>query len=291
MLRKGGIMEKRKHYGPLGIIALPGCEKLAKQVNAYLVAWRANRESDQAGYVEDSYMIDVDLPRFGNGEAKAALKQTVRGYDLYIMVDVCNYSVDYVMNGIKNPMSPDEHYQNVKRVIAACTGKPARINVVMPFLYESRQHRRTNRESLDSAMMLQELVKYLSSKEVQNESFLNCLNVPAYVGASDYIASAYASGKVTESQFALASSQVSMAEWGIPQPFITGTLNTYYYSKNAPAVFRAIIDQSSYPTTGDQILTETTSLDGIRKGLYLIEYLWMHGTTPKEFPATLPAGA
>ena len=92
-------MEARKHYGPLGIIALPGCEKLAKQVNAYLVAWRANRESDQAGYVEDSYMIDVDLPRFGSGEAKAALKQTVRGYDLYIMVDVCNYSIEYTMNG------------------------------------------------------------------------------------------------------------------------------------------------------------------------------------------------
>ena len=153
-------MEARKHYGPLGIVALPGCEKLAKQVNAYLVAWRANRKNDQAGYVEDSYMIDVDLPRFGSGEAKAALKQTVRGYDLYIMVDVCNYSIEYTMNGRTNPMSPDEHYQNVKRVIAACTGKPSRINVVMPFLYESRQHRRTNRESLDCAMMLQELVSF-----------------------------------------------------------------------------------------------------------------------------------
>ena len=153
-------MELRKHYGPLGIIALPGCEKLAKQVNAYLAAWRANRESDQAGYREDSYMIEADLPRFGSGEAKAQLKQTVRGYDLYIMVDVCNYSVKYTMNGKPNPMSPDDHYQNLKRVIAACTGKPARINVVMPFLYESRQHRRTGRESLDSAMMLQELESY-----------------------------------------------------------------------------------------------------------------------------------
>ena len=153
-------MEIQKHYGPLGIIALPGCEKLAKQVNAYLVAWRANEESDQAGYQEDTYMIDVDLPRYSSGEAKATLKQTVRGYDLYIMVDVCNYSVKYTMNGIQNPMSPDEHYQNLKRVIAACTGKPARINVVMPFLYESRQHRRTGRESLDSAMMLQELAGY-----------------------------------------------------------------------------------------------------------------------------------
>lgn len=153
-------MEISKHYGPLGIVALPGCEKLAKQVNAYLVAWRANRSSDQAGYIEDSYMIDVDIPRYPSGEAKAALKQTVRGYDLYIMADVTNYSVSYTMNNLENPMSPDEHFQNVKRVIAACTGKPARINVVMPFLYESRQHRRTGRESLDSAMMLQELVGY-----------------------------------------------------------------------------------------------------------------------------------
>ena len=151
-------MEIRKHYGPLGIIALPGCEKLAKQVNAYLVAWRANRSSDQAGYIEDSYMIDVDIPRYPSGEAKAALKQTVRGYDLYIMADVTNYSVSYTMNNMENPMSPDEHFQNVKRVIAACTGKPARINVVMPFLYESRQHRRTGRESLDCAMALHELI-------------------------------------------------------------------------------------------------------------------------------------
>ncbi len=85
--------------------------------------------------------------------------------------------------------------------------------------------------------------------------------------------------------------QVGMAEWGIPQPFITGTLNTYYYSKNAPEVFRAIIDKTAYPTTGDQILTETESLEGIRKGLYLMEYLWMHGLTPQTFPATLPTEA
>ncbi|MBO4837899.1 MAG: ribose-phosphate pyrophosphokinase [Lachnospiraceae bacterium] len=151
-------MEIRTHFGPLGIIALPGCEKLAKQVNAYLVAWRAGRETQQAGYIEDNYLIDVDLNRYGGGEAKAILNQTVRGYDLFIMVDVCNYSLEYELNGHMNPMSPDDHYMNLKRVISACTGKPNRINVVMPFLYESRQHRRTARESLDCAMMLQELV-------------------------------------------------------------------------------------------------------------------------------------
>ena len=150
-------MEAQKHFGPLGIIALPGCEKLAKQVNAYLVAWRADRQTKQAGYVEDSYLLPVLLNRYGGGEAKAILPQTVRGYDLYIMVDVCNYSLEYELNGRMNPMSPDEHYMNLKRVISACTGKPSRINVIMPCLYESRQHRRTARESLDCAMMLQEL--------------------------------------------------------------------------------------------------------------------------------------
>lgn len=139
--------------------------------------------------------------------------------------------------------------------------------------------------------VLQDIVKYLSSKEIQNESYVNCLNVPAYVGASEYIKSCYDSGSVTESQYNLACMQVEMAEWGIPQPFLTGTLNTYYYSKNAPAVFRAMIDKTAYPTTGDQILEETESLEGVRKGLYLMEYLWMHGLNPSEFPASLPEQA
>ncbi len=137
----------------------------------------------------------------------------------------------------------------------------------------------------------QALIKYLSSKEIQNRSYLECLNVPAYVGASEFIKKCYEEGKVTESQYNLAAKQVSMAEWGIPQPFITGILNTYYYSKNGPQVFRAMIDKSAYPTTGDVILSETESVDGIRKGLYLIEYLWMHGTAPKEFPASYPTPA
>ncbi|MCR5006899.1 MAG: extracellular solute-binding protein [Clostridiales bacterium] len=134
----------------------------------------------------------------------------------------------------------------------------------------------------------QELIKYLSSKDVQNESYVECLNVPAYVGATEFIKKCFDEGKVTESQYNLAAMQVGMAEWGIPQPFITGTLNTYYYSKNGPAVFRAMIDKTAYPTTGDQILTETESLDGVRKGLYLVEYLWMHGQAPSSFPASLP---
>ncbi len=134
----------------------------------------------------------------------------------------------------------------------------------------------------------QELLMYLSGKEVQNASYLECMNVPAYVGAADFIKQCFEEGKVTESQYNLAATQVSMAEWGIPQPFVTGTLNTYYYSKNAPAVLRAIIDQTAYPTTGDILVQDTTSLEGVRKALYLVEYLWMHGVAPKEFPASLP---
>ena len=137
----------------------------------------------------------------------------------------------------------------------------------------------------------QALIAYLSSKEVQNASYLACLNVPAYQGSTEFIQQCYKDGKVTETQYNLAAIQVGMAEWGIPQPFLTGTLNTYYYSKNAPAVFRAMIDRNPYPTTGDQILSETESLDGVRRGLYLVEYLWMHGIAPKEFPEKLPETA
>lgn len=145
--------------------------------------------------------------------------------------------------------------------------------------------------SKDKYAKEQELIKFMSSKEAQNRSFLSCLNVPAYVGASEFIKQCYVDGKVTESQYNLAAKQVEMAEWGIPQPFVTGTLNTYYYSKNAPAVFRAMIDMTAYPTTGDIIIPETATVEGIRQGLYLVEYLWMHGTSPKEFPATYPTKA
>ena len=143
----------------------------------------------------------------------------------------------------------------------------------------------------DKYVALQQLVKYLSSKDVQNQSYVNCMNVPAYVGASEYIKSVYESGQISESEYNLAAMQVEMAEWGIPQPFLTGSLNTYYYSKNAPAVFRAMIDKTAYPTTGDQVIEETESLEGVRKGLYLMEYLWMHGVNPESFPEELPSKA
>lgn len=147
-------------YGSLGIIPLKSCAALGEKVNNYLVEWR-NRRSDSTnlnGYKKDSYIVPVETPRFGSGEAKAVINSSVRGNDLFIMVDVVNNSLTYKMGGFINHMSPDDHYADVKRVIAAASGKARRINVIMPFLYESRQHRKTARESLDCAYMLKELV-------------------------------------------------------------------------------------------------------------------------------------
>ena len=149
--------------GALGIIPTVSCQSLGEKVNNYLVQWREQRENEHTGtlaftgYRRDSYIIDAKTPRFGSGEGKGEINETVRGYDIYIMVDVCNYSLTYSLSGNINHMSPDDHYQDVKRIIAACGGKAKRINVIMPVLYESRQHRRSSRESLDCALALQEL--------------------------------------------------------------------------------------------------------------------------------------
>lgn len=150
--------------GPLAIVALSGSKALGETVDAYISDWRSERiEAKESpitfkGYVKDSYLLDVDTPRFGTGEAKCTLRDTVRGTDLYIIDDVTNYSVEYTVCGHKNHMSPDDHYADIKRVIAAAAGKAKKITVIMPFLYESRQHKRTKRESLDCAFALQELV-------------------------------------------------------------------------------------------------------------------------------------
>ena len=151
--------------GSLGIIAVDGCEEMGNKVNDYLVKWRKEdghiHKNDVAfiGYEKDTYLIDAKVPRFGSGEAKGIINESVRGKDLYLMVDVCNYSLTYSLTGNINHMSPDDHYQNLKRIIAAVGGKGRRINVIMPFLYESRQHKRSSRESLDCALALQELVR------------------------------------------------------------------------------------------------------------------------------------
>ncbi len=151
--------------GSLGIIPLYGCGDMGEKVDKYLVSWRTERENEHknslafSGYQRNSYVIDTRVPRFGTGEAKGIINDSVRGMDLYLLVDVCNYNMTYKLFGQDNHMSPDDHYQNLKRIIAAVGGKARRITVIMPFLYESRQHKRQARESLDCAIALQELVR------------------------------------------------------------------------------------------------------------------------------------
>ena len=150
--------------GKLGIIPLASCKELGEKVKNYLVEWRNERENEHhanivfEGYQRDNYIISARVPRFGSGEAKGVLGESVRGYYLYLMVDVCNYSLTYSLCGQTNHMSPDDHYQDLKRIIAAVGGKAKSITVIMPFLYESRQHKRSGRESLDCALALQELI-------------------------------------------------------------------------------------------------------------------------------------
>ena len=151
--------------GSLGLITLESCKLLGDKIDKYLVTWRTERENEHkdslafSGYQRDSYLIPTKIPRFGSGEAKGQILESVRGSDVYILVDVCNYSLTYSLCGHPNHMSPDDHYQDLKRIIAAIGGKARRITVIMPFLYESRQHKRTSRESLDCALALQELVR------------------------------------------------------------------------------------------------------------------------------------
>lgn len=152
--------------GVLGMIPLASCTDLGNKVNDYLVKWRKESTNEHkgtlafAGYQRDSFILSAQAPRFGSGEAKGIINESVRGYDLYLMVDVLNHSLTYSLCGETNHMSPDDHFQDLKRVIAAVGGKARRINVIIPFLYESRQHKRNTRESLDCALALQELIDY-----------------------------------------------------------------------------------------------------------------------------------
>ncbi|MFG6369665.1 MAG: ribose-phosphate pyrophosphokinase [Lachnospiraceae bacterium] len=150
---------------PLKLMVLNGAANLGNEINNYLVNFRSradnvyNNDPAFQGYAEKNYLFHFSTPRFYSGEGKAVLDETVRGKDVFILVDVCNHSLTYTMNGYVNHMSPDDHYQDLKRVIAATNGKAHRINVIMPFLYEGRQHRRTGRESLDCAYAFKELTK------------------------------------------------------------------------------------------------------------------------------------
>ncbi|MBR5970704.1 MAG: ribose-phosphate pyrophosphokinase [Lachnospiraceae bacterium] len=150
--------------GTLGIIPMRGCRSLAERVDYFLVKWRAERENEHkgslafTGYERASYLLSADIPRFGSGEGKGVINESVRGDDVYLLVDVLNFSESYSLFGKQNRMSPDDHYQDLKRIISAIGGKARRITVIMPYLYESRQHKRSGRESLDCAIALQELV-------------------------------------------------------------------------------------------------------------------------------------
>ncbi len=158
-------LENAMPVAPLKLMVLDSAAELGNKVNDYLVDFRSkvnnvyNNDPAFQGYSEKNYLFQFKTPRFNSGEGKAVLEETVRGKDLFILVDVCNHSLTYTMNGYTNHMSPDDHYQDLKRVIAATNGKAHRINVIMPFLYEGRQHRRTGRESLDCAYAFEELTK------------------------------------------------------------------------------------------------------------------------------------
>ena len=148
-------------YGDLAIIPLESSRPIGEKVDAYIAGWRTQSEPGSSihftNYKKESYIIDAVCPRFGSGEAKGILNESVRGKDVYLLVDVCNHNLSYTVCGQVNHMSPDDHYQDLKRMIAAISGKARRITVIMPFLYESRQHKRSSRESLDCALALQEL--------------------------------------------------------------------------------------------------------------------------------------
>ena len=152
--------------GPLALIAMSGCEDMGRKVNAWLQKWNSMQETQDEQFItnpgpnRDSFLIKTYCPRFGTGESKGVIKESVRGYDIYIIVDVCAYNKTYRMYDKEVPMSPDDHFQDLKRIIAAIGGKAKRVNVIMPMLYESRQHKRSSRESLDCALALQELQQY-----------------------------------------------------------------------------------------------------------------------------------
>ncbi len=157
-------LENAMPVAPLKLIALPSAERMARRVNDYLVEFRRSINNEKVkndpafhGYIENNYLTLADCPRFGTGEAKGIFHESIRGKDLFLLVDVCNHSITYEMNGYTNHMSPDDHYQDLKRTISAIGGKAHRVNVIMPFLYEGRQHKRNGRESLDCAYALKEL--------------------------------------------------------------------------------------------------------------------------------------
>lgn len=164
MPKNDDLLLSKRPFAPLGLISLPSFMDRAKIMDEFLLTWRSQRATDNVSdcarqnYKTGSYLIDAYAPRFGSGEGKGTVIQSVRGLDLYLLTDVLNYSLTYKLFGVENHMSPDDHFADLKRILAACGTKPKRVTVFLPFLYESRQHRRVHRESLDCALALHELV-------------------------------------------------------------------------------------------------------------------------------------
>jgi len=158
------FLERIMPFAPMKLVAMESCTELGRKVNDYIVSFRQDvvhevgESALYTNYKSQNYLVDHSCPRFGTGEGKGQIHESIRGTDLFILTDVCNYSLTYRAFGHPNHMSPDDHYQDLKRIISAATGKAHRINVIMPFLYEGRQHKRTKRESLDCAVALQELI-------------------------------------------------------------------------------------------------------------------------------------
>lgn len=161
------VFDNALPIAPLKLAALEGCKPLVKKVNEHIINFRQNdakellhrkQDLNYRGYDVDSYLLDLICPRFGSGEAKAVINESVRGVDLFAIVDITNYSISYKLCGYTNHMSPDDHFQDLKRVIGACAATAHRVNVIMPYLYEGRQHKKSKRESLDCATALAEMV-------------------------------------------------------------------------------------------------------------------------------------
>ena len=182
------VLENALPVAPLKLVAMESAARLGKSVDNYLVNFRkdlsAKYKNDPAfqGYVAPTYLIDAETPRFGTGEGKGVFHESVRGKDLFILIDVCNSSITYNMSGYINHKSPDDHYQDLKRLIAAANGKASRINVIMPYLYEGRQHKRSARESLDCAYALEELRDMADKKNGSFALALYMLGFESYIG-------------------------------------------------------------------------------------------------------------
>ena len=233
--------------GSLCLMPLKGTEELTQKINDFIFEWRKllvqNKVYDVFAddFLKDSYILKPEINRFGSGEAKAVINGTIRGADLFIIVDVVNYSATYEMFGFTNHMSPDDHYQDLKRVIAAANGKAKRINVIMPFLYESRQHKRSKRESLDCAVMLQELTKLgvsnILTVDAHDPRVMNAIPLSSFDSLSCYyqfinaILNKYDDIKIDKESLAIISPDIGAMQRNIYFANVLGVDLGFFYKR------------------------------------------------------------